>query len=64
MNKDEILEILKEHPNWYQKIPLPFGLETLGRDRSRTANKIFPSDLEGASVLDIGCAEGFFMFCC
>lgn len=62
MDKDEIVQILKEYPNWYQKIRLPFGLETSGRDRSRIANRIFPPNLDGASVLDIGCAEGFFCF--
>ncbi|MGH7807922.1 MAG: class I SAM-dependent methyltransferase [Thermodesulfobacteriota bacterium] len=62
VNKEEVLEIIKEQPKWYQKILLPFGLETPGRDRSQTANRIFPPDLKGASVLDIGCAEGFFCF--
>jgi SAM-dependent methyltransferase len=62
VNKDEILESLKEHPSWYQKIRLPFGLDTPGRDRSQIANQIFPTDLDGASVLDIGCAEGYFSF--
>ncbi|MBI2485369.1 MAG: methyltransferase domain-containing protein [Deltaproteobacteria bacterium] len=62
MNKEEVLQIINEQPKWYQKIQLPFGLETPGRDRSQTANCIFPTDLKGASVLDIGCAEGFFCF--
>jgi SAM-dependent methyltransferase len=62
LNKDEIARILKLHPEWYQKIQLPFGLETPGKDRSQIAEKIFPSNLQGASVLDVGCAEGFFCF--
>ena len=62
MKKEEVLQIINQQPKWYQKIQLPFGLETPGRDRSQTANRIFPADLNGASVLDVGCAEGFFCF--
>ncbi|MBI2485375.1 MAG: methyltransferase domain-containing protein [Deltaproteobacteria bacterium] len=62
MNKEKILRILSDHPKWEQKDKLPFGQETKVGDRSQIANQIFPPDLEGASVLDIGCAEGFFCF--
>jgi len=62
MDKAEILQVINECSEWYQKIQLPFDLETPGRDRSQIANQILPTDFEGASVLDIGCAEGFFCF--
>lgn len=59
-NEEKILQILKDHPKWYQKIPLPGGQATSERDRSGIADLIFPLDLRGASILDVGCAEGFF----
>ncbi|NIP30177.1 MAG: methyltransferase domain-containing protein [Candidatus Dadabacteria bacterium] len=62
MNRNELLKIIESHPKWYQKIDLPEGLSTPGRDRSKTANNIFPQSLEGNTVLDVGCAEGFFCF--
>lgn len=37
-------------------------METNGEDCSQIVNQIFPLDLKGASVLNIGCAEGFFCF--
>jgi SAM-dependent methyltransferase len=62
LNKEEILRILSGRPKWHQKVQLPFGLETNGEDCSQIANQIFPLDLKGASVLNIGCEEGFFCF--
>ena len=47
----------------YQKIELPHGFSTSGRhDRSSTAKRIFPDDLSGKSVLDVGCRLGYFCF--
>jgi 2-polyprenyl-3-methyl-5-hydroxy-6-metoxy-1,4-benzoquinol methylase len=47
----------------YQRIELPYGLSTSGRhDRSSTARRIFPDDLSGKSVLDVGCRLGYFCF--
>lgn len=46
----------------YQDIPLPYGLSTGGHDRSATADRIFPADLTGKTVLDLGCSFGFFCF--
>jgi 2-polyprenyl-3-methyl-5-hydroxy-6-metoxy-1,4-benzoquinol methylase len=43
-------------------MPLPFGFTTQGEDRSETADLIFEEDLEGASVLDIGCCYGYFCY--
>ena len=62
MNSQEIIELIEAHPKWYQKIELPNGISTPGRDRSKTADSIFPKDLTGKTVLDVGCAEGYFSF--
>lgn len=62
MVRDELIKIINSHPKWYQKIDLPDGLSTPGRDRSKTASNILPENLEGNTVLDVGCAEGFFCF--
>lgn len=62
MNNQEIIELIEAHPKWYQKIELPNGITTPGRDRSKTAGAIFPKDLTGKTVLDVGCAEGYFSF--
>jgi SAM-dependent methyltransferase len=37
-------------------------LSTPGEDRSLTADGIFPDDLSGKTVLDVGCRYGFFCF--
>ena len=60
MNKTDIENFINERPKWYQKIKLPYELETPGKDRDAMLEEIFPADLKGASVLDVGCAEGFF----
>lgn len=44
----------------HQRIPLPHGLATPGEDRSDTAAVVFPPDLLGQSVLDVGCSLAFF----
>src|SRR5687768_14560053 len=44
----------------YQGVTLPFGLSVPGRDLSAEAAAIFPDDLSGATVLDVGCYYGFF----
>lgn len=45
----------------YQRITLPGGRVIPGTDRSRVADLIYPSDLTGKSVLDVGCYYGFFL---
>jgi SAM-dependent methyltransferase len=44
----------------YHRFVLPDGTVTQGRDRSATAAAIFPPDLAGRSLLDIGCHHGFY----
>lgn len=46
----------------YQRVELPYGLKTRGQDRSPTAQRIFPEDMSGASVLDIGCCYGSLLY--
>jgi SAM-dependent methyltransferase len=45
----------------YQKVTLPDGRVIPGTDRSPTANLVYPADLRGKSVLDVGCNYGFFL---
>lgn len=61
-DEKRVREMLATHRFHYQKIPLPYGLQTGGKDRSSTANRIFPADLAGKSVFDLGCMNGYFTF--
>jgi 2-polyprenyl-3-methyl-5-hydroxy-6-metoxy-1,4-benzoquinol methylase len=61
-SKDEIEALLARENFAYQDIQLPYGLSTGGHNRSATADRIFPSDLAGKTVLDLGCSFGFFCF--
>jgi SAM-dependent methyltransferase len=45
----------------YQQITLPSGRVIPGTDRSPVARLIYPEDLTGKSVLDVGCNYGFFL---
>jgi 2-polyprenyl-3-methyl-5-hydroxy-6-metoxy-1,4-benzoquinol methylase len=58
---DEIDKILGVNKFGYQKIELPSGKSTRGRDRSGGI-ALLNEDLSGKSVLDIGCAYGYFCF--
>src|SRR5580765_5162991 len=60
--KEQIEQILRDEPFEYHRVELPFGLHTPGRDRSATRDLIFPESLQGKSVLDVGCALGYFCF--
>lgn len=57
-----VRQLLRRHSYEYQRIDLPFGLKTPGVDRRSTFEKIFPPDLTGKTVLDLGCNHGFFCF--
>ncbi|HGY89838.1 MAG TPA: methyltransferase domain-containing protein [Planctomycetes bacterium] len=61
-SREDVEQLLQEHDFRYQNVDLPYGLSTGGYDRSPTADLIFPDDLTGKSVLDIGCCFGFFSF--
>jgi 2-polyprenyl-3-methyl-5-hydroxy-6-metoxy-1,4-benzoquinol methylase len=45
----------------YQQITLPGGRVIPGTDRAPVADLIYPADLTGKSVLDVGCYYGFFL---
>src|SRR5438067_1006241 len=58
----QIEQILREQKFEYHRVDLPFGLHTPGVDRSATRDLIFPESLVGKTVLDVGCALGYFCF--
>lgn len=60
--KERVEKLLASESFRYQNIELPHGLSTGGYDRSSTAARIFPEDLSGKSVLDLGCSFGYFTF--
>lgn len=60
--KQQVQALLESEELAYQSIELPYGLSTGGKDRSWTCDKIFPEDMRGKSVLDIGTKYGYFCF--
>jgi SAM-dependent methyltransferase len=60
--KEQVVEFLKREDLGYQRVELPYGLATPGRDRSQTANQIFGKELTGKTVLDVGSGLGYFCF--
>lgn len=61
-SEDQVRKFIETEDFRYQKLQLPYGLSTIGHDRSATADKIFPKDLTGKTVLDLGSSFGFFCF--
>ena len=60
--KQQVEALLASGDFAYQDIALPYGLSTGGYDRSATARAIFPDDMRGKSVLDLGSKFGYFCF--
>lgn len=60
--KEQIKKVLRERNFRYHRVDLPFGLHTKGADRSATRDLILPKTLVGKTVLDVGCALGYFCF--
>ena len=60
--EQQVRKMLEVDDFKYQDIELPYGLSTGGYDRSETARAIFPDDMTGKSVLDLGCKFGYFCF--
>ena len=61
--KQEIQTIINDiKPQLYGRVNLPHGLHTEGRDRRPTQRLIFPKSFEGQTVLDVGCAFGYWCF--
>ena len=61
-SKEQVEELLRTNSFRYHRVPLPHGLATPGQDRSETADIVLPEDLSRRSVLDVGCALGYFCF--
>lgn len=61
-SREQVETLLRSEPFGYQRVDLPFGLATPGDDRRLTADRIFPADMTGKSVLDLGCNSGYFCF--
>ncbi len=61
-SREQVQSLVDEGGFYYQNIELPYGLATGGTDRSPTARTIFPDDMTGKTVLDLGCKFGFFCF--
>ncbi len=67
-SREELTALVKSFPYWYQRIYLGHGVYTLethgGRAHHETVwQRLLPAlpvDLQGASVLDVGCNAGFF----
>ncbi len=59
-SRERIEEMLRREKFGYQRIELPYGMATEGYDRRWTADQIFPDDMTGCSVLDLGCNHGYF----
>ncbi len=58
--RERIEAFLRRERPRYQRIERPFGLSTEGEDRRADVPVLFPFDLQGKSVLDVGCQVGFF----
>ncbi|MCK4830725.1 methyltransferase domain-containing protein [bacterium] len=60
-NKEEIKHFLETTEfTTYQQIVLPHGLEIPGKDHSPKIEAIFGSNVDGKSVLDVGCYYGLY----
>jgi 2-polyprenyl-3-methyl-5-hydroxy-6-metoxy-1,4-benzoquinol methylase len=60
--KQQIQELLEQESWEYHRVDLPYALNTPGPDRRSTADIIFTPRLDGKTVLDVGCALGYFCF--
>lgn len=61
-SREQVEALLRSENFDYQRIELPHGLSTGGHDRSVTAKRIFPADMSGKTVLDVGCSLGYYCF--
>jgi SAM-dependent methyltransferase len=62
MEQTELDDFIRNtHFTDYQKITLLSGEVIPGNDRKPLAEKIFPADFQGKTLLDVGCYYGFFL---
>lgn len=64
-SREELVALVKSFPYWYHRIYLGHGVYTLEAPTYpdwvwHRAKVVFPIDLKGASVLDVGCNAGYF----
>ena len=75
MNKQEKIDLMNTVPYWWHYIDLGEGIVTPGRQGglgqkgdNATKRKLkrlpLPENLEGKTVIDVGCSDGFFSFEC
>ncbi len=63
VSKQEVQDFIDGMKRSYQRIELPHGLETPGRDRSRSMEKALPvGEWQGRSYCDIGSMYGAMVF--
>ena len=67
ISKEEIKKHFEENNSWYHS----FNINGIQNSNTRTSSKyqswisqIIPNDLTGKSILDVGCADGFYSFLC
>jgi 2-polyprenyl-3-methyl-5-hydroxy-6-metoxy-1,4-benzoquinol methylase len=60
--REQVEALARDERFQYQRIDLPYGLATRGKDRSQTALRVLPEDLSGKSFLDVGCRHGYYCF--
>ena len=60
--REQVAALAQDKRFEYQRIELPYGLATRGKDRSQTALRVLPDDLSGKSFLDVGCHHGYYCF--
>lgn len=64
--REDAIALVKSFPFWYHRIYLGHGVYTMDGGPAyhesvwERAKLAFPSDLKGASVLDVGCNAGYF----
>lgn len=59
--QSEVKHVAELFPSDYHSVRLPFDVSTKGADRTATADIVLGDKVEG-SVLDVGCAYGFYVF--
>ncbi len=64
MRKEEIQKKVEEVGYWYHTIDVGHGIVTPGMKKCDDFDRLGLPDLQGKTVLDIGCWDGFYSFEC